>query len=69
MSSSSGVWIGPGNELGSAIPIGNARAHIAGFCLLNDWSARDIQAWETQPLGPFLGKNFATYCFAMGSHA
>ncbi len=55
-----GVWIGPGNELGSAIPIGNARAHIAGFCLLNDWSARDIQAWETQPLGPFLGKNFAS---------
>ncbi|MEZ5291073.1 MAG: fumarylacetoacetase [Vicinamibacterales bacterium] len=55
-----GVWIGPGNTLGSPIPIGEAAAHIAGFCLLNDWSARDIQAWEYQPLGPFLAKNFAT---------
>ncbi len=42
------------------IPIGAARDHVAGFCLLNDWSARDIQAWEYQPLGPFLAKNFAT---------
>jgi len=55
-----GVWIGPGNSLGSPIPIADADAHIAGFCLLNDWSARDIQAWEYQPLGPFLAKNFLT---------
>jgi len=55
-----GIWIGPGNELGTPIPIAEAWDHIAGFCLLNDWSARDIQAWEYQPLGPFLAKNFAT---------
>jgi fumarylacetoacetase len=55
-----GIWIGRGNELGSAIPIGRAGEHIAGYCLLNDWSARDIQAWEYQPLGPFLAKNFLT---------
>jgi fumarylacetoacetase len=55
-----GIWIGVGNELGSSIPIGEASDHIAGFCLLNDWSARDIQAWEYQPLGPFLAKNFLT---------
>lgn len=55
-----GIWIGPGNELGHPIPIGEAQAHIAGYCLLNDWSARDIQAWEYQPLGPFLAKNFHT---------
>lgn len=55
-----GIWIGPGNDLGTPIPIGAAAAHIAGFCLLNDWSARDLQAWEYQPLGPFLAKNFAT---------
>jgi fumarylacetoacetase len=55
-----GVWIGPGNSLGSPIPIADAETHIAGFCLLNDWSARDIQAWEYQPLGPFLAKNFQT---------
>ena len=55
-----GIWIGPGNELGSPIPIGEAADHIAGYCLLNDWSARDIQAWEYQPLGPFLAKNFLT---------
>ena len=41
-----GIWIGPGNEIGSPIPIAEASRHIAGFCLLNDWSARDIQAWE-----------------------
>ena len=46
--------------LGETVPIGQAAEHIFGFCLLNDWSARDIQAWEYQPLGPFLGKNFAT---------
>jgi fumarylacetoacetase len=55
-----GVWIGPGNAPGAPIPIADAADHIAGFCLLNDWSARDIQAWEYQPLGPFLAKNFAT---------
>jgi fumarylacetoacetase len=55
-----GIWIGEGNELGSPIPIGEAAEHVAGYCLLNDWSARDIQAWEYQPLGPFLAKNFLT---------
>ena len=55
-----GIWIGEGNELGSPIPIGEAAAHIGGYCLLNDWSARDVQAWEYQPLGPFLAKNFLT---------
>ncbi|MGF3024981.1 fumarylacetoacetase [Methylobacterium aquaticum] len=55
-----GVWIGPGNDLGTSIPIGEAQDHVAGYCLLNDWSARDIQAWEYQPLGPFLSKNFAS---------
>ena len=53
-----GVWIGSGNALGTPIPIGQAADHVAGFCLLNDWSARDVQAWEYQPLGPFLAKNF-----------
>lgn len=53
-----GVWIGRGNELGDPIPLVEAADHIAGFCLLNDWSARDFQAWEYQPLGPFLAKNF-----------
>jgi len=53
-----GVWIGAGNALGSTIPIGQAATHVAGLCLLNDWSARDLQAWEYQPLGPFLAKNF-----------
>ncbi|MGA4634641.1 fumarylacetoacetase [Pseudomonas solani] len=55
-----GIWIGQGNAMGSAIAIGEAEQHIAGYCLLNDWSARDLQAWEYQPLGPFLAKNFAT---------
>jgi fumarylacetoacetase len=55
-----GIWIGPGNDLGNPIPIDQADRHAAGFCLLNDWSARDIQSWEYQPLGPFLSKNFAT---------
>ncbi|MDF3845703.1 fumarylacetoacetase [Pseudomonas citronellolis] len=55
-----GIWIGPGNEMGEAIGIGQAEQHVAGYCLLNDWSARDVQAWEYQPLGPFLAKNFAT---------
>lgn len=55
-----GIWVGEGNPLGQPIPIDRARDHIAGYCLLNDWSARDIQAWEYQPLGPFLAKNFHT---------
>ena len=55
-----GIWIGLGNALGEPIPIGEADQHVAGFCLLNDWSARDIQGWEYQPLGPFLAKNFGT---------
>src|SRR5437764_6674147 len=52
--------IGPGNSLGQAVPIDQALDHIFGFVLMNDWSARDIQAWEYQPLGPFLAKNFST---------
>jgi fumarylacetoacetase len=55
-----GFFVGQGNELGQPIPIGEAEDHIFGVCLVNDWSARDIQAWEYQPLGPFLAKNFAT---------
>jgi fumarylacetoacetase len=55
-----GIFIGPGNALGEPIAIGEAKQHIFGLCLLNDWSARDMQAWEYQPLGPFLAKNFAT---------
>jgi fumarylacetoacetase len=55
-----GVWVGPGNALGTPIKIAEAADHIAGFCLLNDWSARDVQGWEYQPLGPFLGKSFST---------
>jgi len=53
-----GIWIGQGNEMGDSIPVSEAGEHIAGYCLLNDWSARDIQAWEYQPLGPFLSKSF-----------
>ena len=52
------IWIGAGNELGTTIPVNEASAHIAGFGLFNDWSARDLQAWEYQPLGPYTGKNF-----------
>ncbi|MEG8201033.1 fumarylacetoacetase [Pseudomonas sp. 5FOS] len=55
-----GIWIGQGNDMGQAIPVGDAAEHVAGLCLLNDWSARDIQAWEYQPLGPFLSKSFIT---------
>jgi fumarylacetoacetase len=55
-----GAVIGQGNALGAPIPIASADAHIAGLCLVNDWSARDIQTWEYQPLGPFLAKSFAT---------
>ena len=55
-----GIWTSGSNELGSDVPIAEAARHIAGLCLLNDWSARDLQAWEYQPLGPFLAKNFHT---------
>ncbi len=55
-----GFVTGPGNAMGTAIPTSRAREHIFGLVLVNDWSARDIQAWEYQPLGPFLGKSFAT---------
>ncbi|RZD23323.1 fumarylacetoacetase [Pseudoalteromonas sp. MEBiC 03485] len=55
-----GIYLGKGNELGDAIAIENAENHVFGFCVFNDWSARDLQAWEYQPLGPFLAKNFAS---------
>jgi fumarylacetoacetase len=55
-----GAFLGPGNTMGQPIPAANAEDHLFGVCLLNDWSARDIQTWESQPLGPFLAKNFAT---------
>ena len=55
-----GIYAGSANAWGEAIGIEDAEHHIFGLCLLNDWSARDIQAWEYQPLGPFLSKNFAT---------
>ena len=54
------VWIGPGNTQGEPIPIARASDHIFGLGLVNDWSARDVQGWESQPLGPFLGKNFGS---------
>jgi len=55
-----GFFVSAGNTLGETIPISDAEKYIFGICLVNDWSARDIQAWEYQPLGPFLAKNFAT---------
>jgi len=55
-----GFFIGPGSELGHPIPVHSASDHIFGMVLVNDWSARDIQKWEYQPLGPFTSKNFAT---------
>jgi len=55
-----GIFIGTANALGSRVPLAVAEDHVFGLCLLNDWSARDIQAWEYQPLGPFLAKSFAT---------
>jgi fumarylacetoacetase len=55
-----GIFVGRGNALGDAIPVESAEDHVFGLALLNDWSARDLQAWEYQPLGPFLSKNFAT---------
>ncbi|MBP6815501.1 MAG: fumarylacetoacetase, partial [Burkholderiaceae bacterium] len=55
-----GIWIGQGNAQGEPVPLADVERHLFGMCLLNDWSARDIQAWEYQPLGPFLAKSFAT---------
>jgi fumarylacetoacetase len=55
-----GCFVGPGNPLGQAVPLEQAEGHLFGLCLVNDWSARDIQSWEYQPLGPFLSKSFAT---------
>jgi fumarylacetoacetase len=55
-----GIFVGSGNAPGSPIRIADAESHVFGICLLNDWSARDLQGWEAQPLGPFLAKNFAT---------
>jgi len=55
-----GIFIGPGNDLGTPVGLGEAEDHLFGLCLFNDWSARDIQAWEYQPLGPFLSKSFAS---------
>jgi fumarylacetoacetase len=55
-----GAFLGPGNSMGHPVPIAEAEDHLFGVCLLNDWSARDMQMWESQPLGPFLAKNFAT---------
>jgi fumarylacetoacetase len=55
-----GCFVGLGNDLGTPVPLDQAEDHLFGLCLVNDWSARDIQTWEYQPLGPFLSKNFAT---------
>lgn len=55
-----GIWIGTGNAQGHRINVADAETHVFGMCLLNDWSARDVQAWEYQPLGPFLAKNFGS---------
>src|SRR5918995_1906968 len=55
-----GFVVGVPSAIGEPVPVGRALEHVFGVVLLNDWSARDIQAWESQPLGPFLGKSFAT---------
>ena len=55
-----GIWIGRGNQLGERLPMSESAERIVGLCLLNDWSARDVQAWERLPLGPFLSKSFQT---------
>jgi fumarylacetoacetase len=55
-----GFVVGTASPLGGAVPLADFREHVFGLCLLNDWSARDLQAWEYVPLGPFLGKSFAT---------
>ena len=55
-----GTYIGKSNKLGMPIKVNDAHNHIFGYCLLNDWSARDMQVWEYVPLGPFNAKNFAS---------
>ena len=55
-----GCFVGQGNQMGESVPIDQVEQHLFGLCLVNDWSARDIQSWEYQPLGPFLAKSFAT---------
>jgi fumarylacetoacetase len=55
-----GCFVGPGNPIGQPVPLSRVEEHMFGLCLVNDWSARDVQSWEYQPLGPFLAKNFAT---------
>jgi fumarylacetoacetase len=55
-----GMFIGRGNALGTPVSVEHAEEHLFGYCIVNDWSARDIQRWESQPLGPFLSKSFAT---------
>jgi fumarylacetoacetase len=55
-----GLFVGPGNPIGTRVPLAEAESHGVGLCLVNDWSARDVQQWEYQPLGPFLAKSFAT---------
>ena len=64
-----GYVLGNDSNLGEPVPINEAADHIFGFFLVNDWSARDIQAWEYVPLGPFLGKSFATSISRLGSSA
>ena len=61
-----GFFVAEGNRLGQRVPIAHAAEHLFGFCLVNDWSARDLQKWEYQPLGPFLAKSFATSVSPMG---
>jgi 2-keto-4-pentenoate hydratase/2-oxohepta-3-ene-1,7-dioic acid hydratase in catechol pathway len=61
-----GFFVSAGNPLGETIPIHEAEEHIFGICLVNDWSARDIQAWEYQPLGPYPGEEFCDFTLAVG---
>ena len=63
-----GIFIGVGNEAGSADPDHEAEQHVFGFCLLNDWSARDIQSWEYQPLGPVLVEELRDHALAVDRH-
>jgi fumarylacetoacetase len=64
-----GAFLGPGNALGQPVPLAQAEGQLFGLCLLNDWSARDLQKWEYQPLGPFLAKSFATSISPVGRDA
>ena len=64
-----GFFVGPGNPMGRPIPLDQAEDQVFGMCILNDWSARDIQAWESTPLGPFLGKSFTSTISPWGAGA